>query len=813
MSLTINDTFIDEEFRATQTGTADDNDVTTAAYNASAFKTAVQALSLTFYSSPTGFPQFAENVDFVSSSHDPVVTNYFLSGPGGAAISGVETDLMVGGDHIFLYATANSDIVVGRLGTGTTANPSGAVVLVIGLDETKSGGFVIEANMWLSLYAPIVQGGHNLVDSADQLDLSGLIYLGSSFDTTTTVPFENFDGVPSGNNLFNVIFPSDGSSEVQLLVTGSAGSALSTVNVSSTGIGSGSQAIDVGNTLRIDTVQGMVKTNVDDAPEVNNAANISYHDTADSGTDARVELVAADFGISQVNPGNPNERVDIEISAYNVAGADQGQTYLDNINNNGTSVQIDAADVRVMQGTTDVTALCTIIQDGNSVIIRGLDDGTSSSKTDGYQVYFTTDGVHFDRLLIKNVDSSTTLDVNNIHVTSVTGGSDTEYAELGSTLHYQDDGPNIDLVAGAAVPSITDDETAFATNNHASFAGLFTAPDYGADKPGTLSYILGVQSANVDSGLIDTLTGQHILLSYNAATNTVFGKTASSGVEVFRITVSASGEVTLDQKRAIVHSDTTSFDETSPSMAAGLITLTAKVVDSEGATTGDSDTATALIGGAFHFKDDGPAMNDSADATHPNDLEVGNVTSGALSSDSSSYGLVPGADGQKSFTIVNPDSGDYTPDSTGTYRWSYANAGHTAINGYFVDSSNVSHPLYTLVLDPATGGYLFTMVGKLPPTTEHLTSTIIHAGGPANAVDVAAAAPSTDYGHIVGASDHGAGAINASHGYVGVDNGNLDGGESITLSLHKANGDTIDISGIKIGTKSAGQSHYITRCT
>ena len=43
----------------------------------------------------------------------------------------------------------------------------------------------------------------------------------------------------SSNGTVNVIFPSAGSGDVQLLVTGSTGETLSTVNVSTTGIGAG----------------------------------------------------------------------------------------------------------------------------------------------------------------------------------------------------------------------------------------------------------------------------------------------------------------------------------------------------------------------------------------------------------------------------------------------------------------------------------------------------------------------------------------------------------------------------------------------
>ena len=49
------------------------------------------------------------------------------------------------------------------------------------------------------------------------------------------------------------------------------------------------------------------------------------------------------------------------------------------------------------QPATGVTK--TLAADGKSVIITGLDDGATNSTTDGYQVFFTTDGVRFDRFL------------------------------------------------------------------------------------------------------------------------------------------------------------------------------------------------------------------------------------------------------------------------------------------------------------------------------------------------------------------------------------------------------------------------------
>src|SRR5918993_3616903 len=269
MSLIISNTIIDEEIRSPATpsgpGTPDEQDVSTATFDGSAFKTALNGLALSGFLNTSGYPQYAEKTNFVTSTTP--VTDYFLTGASGPLpATGTATLLKVGDTTVFLFPTSNPDIVIGRVGTEGGASPdtasaSGAIAFIIGIEETKAAGFVTQADMWIALYSNLTHNGTDLVDSADQLDLANLVYLGSSFDTTTNIPFENFDGVPSGNNLFNVIFPSNGSSAVQLLLTGSAGAALSTVNVSTTGIGAGSQHIDVNATLRIDTVQGMVKAN------------------------------------------------------------------------------------------------------------------------------------------------------------------------------------------------------------------------------------------------------------------------------------------------------------------------------------------------------------------------------------------------------------------------------------------------------------------------------------------------------------------------------------------------------------------------
>lgn len=793
MALTVSNTILDEEFRpsAQQTGTGDDNDVAVATFDASAIKTAITALALNLYSAPSGFPQHAEKTNFVSSTNQ--VSDYELIVAGG----GVPTDLYVGGNQVFLYATSNSNVVVGRLGTGTTPDAAGAVVLIIGVEETKDGsGLVTNADMWVCQYAPFVDAQQNLVDADDQLDLSGLVTLKSTYSTSEEVPFDSFADVPSGQDEFALIGPSSGSSTIDLLVTGFTGSTVGTVNVSEQGLGSNSQSVDEGESLRIDIVNATAPdfAKADEASEVHDEANLSY-----SG--GHQPAVNATFEIEQINPAGNTAK--LSLFAYETATNFQGDGFNANaISSPGDAVTIDVEDVRILNAAgTDITAAflaragASITQNGAGVNIVGL--------LVHEQVKFSTDGETFNRFTVTNIDATSgkdSFDVGSIKITTLVGGTATESTDVGDNLIFQDDGPSIDAVAGATVPTIRVDESDFATDASASFTGLFTAPDYGADASGTLSYILGVSAPGVDSGLDDTLTGQNVLLTYDSATNTVFGKN-TDGDEVFRITVNSGGQVTLDQSRSVENGDTASDDEDSGQIAANLITLTAKAVDSEGATTGDSDTASVGIGNSFVFEDDGPSpLGASPDAGAPNNLEVKNLlaTSDAAGQDTSSYVLTPGNDGQQSYVIQGP------ADAAGDFTWQYfdvdgsGTAGLDEIKGFYKND-----PLYTLELE-SNGSYTFKMIGTLPSTPLPLSSEEIKAGGPnSNSIEVGILGTDPRFVKISATG----GPINESNDNVGVTNGNLDTGEALTFQLF--NGATLlNFQGIEIGTKSASGGTY-----
>ena len=793
MSLTISDLILDEEYRTDQTGTADDQDVAESVFTASNAKTLIDAESLNFVSGYTGFPQHALAEDFVSSTNQ--VTDYFLGDSAGDPLVGVATDLYIGDDQIFLYSVGTGgNIVVGRLGSGTTADPTGAVALAICVDETKDiDGFVTGADLWTCMFGPIVDHEQNLVDSADQLDLTDLVYLGSDFDTTTEVPFENFATVPSGQDEFALIGPTTGSSDVDLIITGFKGTAVGTVNVSTQGLGSNAQQVDEGESLRIDIVDANAANfaSADEPNEVHDEANLGY-------AGGHKDAVAAQFEIQQINPTPVVATV--SVHAYYTETDFQGDGFnQDAIDDPGDEVQIDVADVLILDADgDDITAAFlarggTITAAGDGVRISGL--------LVHEQVKFTTDGEAFNRFTVTNTDTTNgpdAWDLGAIIVTVLEGGSDTEFGELGSHLIFQDDGPIIEL-SGGAVPELeVDDSDLGADDGPTDFSGLWDPVDYGADGEGSVEYTLGLRDGDgTNSGLTETSSGHAVFMFVEGGD--IVGREgtdatdAETGDEIFRISVDADGNVSLDQSSAVVHDDPDDSNE-SRSIASDLITLTATAYDSEAADENDSDSATVDIGDSFTFFDDGLDIDEATGET----LFVDNSVGG--DSDSGDFDEDGGNDPDAHIAIID------APDSNG-FTYSGTDQSITGkLNG---------NDLYTLTVDD-DGGYVFTMIGELEPTFDSLNIQEIKAGGPdTNFIDVGTT-NTDDFVRLSGfdANDDPA-AINESNANVGVKNGNLDNGESITFQLFAPDGadadtdpDLLTFLGLSIGTKSAKASVY-----
>jgi T1SS-143 domain-containing protein len=165
------------------------------------------------------------------------------------------------------------------------------------------------------------------------------------------------------------------------------------------------------------------------------------------------------------------------------------------------------------------------------------------------------------------------------------------------------------------------DESNLAADATLDLSGRF-ATQFGADGAGTLTYKLGVANG-ADSGLNDTETGKDVLLRMVGGKVQGYIVADDGGkVAVFTLSVDSSGQVTLDQIRAVMH-PTADPDGFVTLAANNLIQLTATATDKDG----DKDSATLDIGQLLHFGDDAPRGVDDLGAATEGDTKPleGNV--------------------------------------------------------------------------------------------------------------------------------------------------------------------------------------------
>ncbi|WGR92987.1 DUF5801 domain-containing protein [Bradyrhizobium sp. ISRA435] len=180
------------------------------------------------------------------------------------------------------------------------------------------------------------------------------------------------------------------------------------------------------------------------------------------------------------------------------------------------------------------------------------------------------------------------------------------------------------------------------------------------DVPGgqkSLTFALSISSQGVDSGLIDSRTGNHVFLFLENG-QVVGREGGQSGLANFTISVDAAGNITLTDLRSM-HEGTgevgSDINE-GTHLPAGLVTLTATVTDN------NNNTASANVDVGTHvtFHDDGPTITASGNL---NTLSVdesfipvigsGQAPAGS-STDTESFAAAftvhAGADGQQSLT-------------------------------------------------------------------------------------------------------------------------------------------------------------------
>ena len=262
---------------------------------------------------------------------------------------------------------------------------------------------------------------------------------------------------------------------------------------------------------------------------------------------------------------------------------------------------------------------------------------------------------------------------------------------------------------------MTDDtDTPGASAAAVSFAALFTA-DAGADG-GSTAYALSITGGNgTDSGLVDVLTGAHILLRVDASGDIEGYLAGAPGTVAFRIDLDpATGMIGLTQDRAITHDDPLDPVEDGASaatLAAGLIVLTATITDGDG----DTASATAEIGGAFAFEDDGPtALAGSQTATVDDEGLSGGIPAGpgdapgeaTTATGNVSGFFAAGADQPLTYHLLTNTSGLPTLKSGGV-TLSYN------VSGNILTASAGVDPVFTFTLNATTGQWDFELLKPL----------------------------------------------------------------------------------------------------
>ena len=294
--------------------------------------------------------------------------------------------------------------------------------------------------------------------------------------------------------------------------------------------------------------------------------------------------------------------------------------------------------------------------------------------------------------------------------------------DLTPLLVFKDDGPSITASAVNA-PTLTVDETTLATDATAGFAAQFT-PIFGADGAAAatpVSYALFTPGGA--SGLADTASNNPVFLFLESGQ--VVGREgtdatdAAAGDIVFTVSVNANGQVTLDQQRAVVHTNPNDPDESRGLTGSGLITLTATATDGDGDHAAASLDLTPLL----VFKDDGPAID-------PVDSIV-NFANGETTGPKA-LNEVAGADGFSSHQITSFPSPLILADGTMSLSTKLDN--NNTVLTYFNDTSNPG------VIDPGeaffkltlnnNNTYTFDVLHDLPPITVPLNFAAIASGGP-----------------------------------------------------------------------------------
>src|SRR6266540_1368474 len=167
---------IDEEFRTPSTGSVD-NEVTTLSASAEL----IAYLNGLNSSPDSGFPQYAERDDMIVGQASGATLSLVAdsSGTPFSTTVGVASGFSdIDGDAISLFQAdaTHPNVIIGK-------DAGGEISFAIVLDGVK---------VYIVQFQPLFHTTADAVDSADTLDLTGLIFVQATSTATTTLDFSDF---------------------------------------------------------------------------------------------------------------------------------------------------------------------------------------------------------------------------------------------------------------------------------------------------------------------------------------------------------------------------------------------------------------------------------------------------------------------------------------------------------------------------------------------------------------------------------------------------------------------------------------------
>ncbi|QDW36955.1 hypothetical protein FFI89_007270 [Bradyrhizobium sp. KBS0727] len=429
-------------------------------------------------------------------------------------------------------------------------------------------------------------------------------------------------------------------------------------------------------------------------------------------------------------------------------------------------------------------------------------------------------------------------------ITDADGDHQAATIDLGKQVTFNDDGPTI-VVNNSVEPTLVVDEsnlpngttpTPALTVVTGDFHGAFTSAQ-GADGA-TIAYSLGVSSPSVDSGLIDSATGQHILLVLNG--NTVEGHVGATATLAFTLAVNtATGVVTLTDLRA-VHQGVGENGDVSEGISlnsiANLVTLTATITDADG----DHQAATIDLGKQVTFNDDGPTIvvNNSVEPTLVVDESFLTATTNGIDGStpnaanthvtgnfSGLFTAVPGADGSAGITYALSITGG-NGAASGLLDAQTGLSDVLVLNGNTIEGhvgSALGALAFTIAIDPNTGIVTFTedrsvkeATASNPDTSEgisltagivNLTATITDKDGDTAtaSIDLGKQLTMLDDGPTIGGFEHAIIAAQDNQIANGTYNVNFgaDGDAAMLVAVHSG---AVGSTGYNLATAPAAGS-------